>query len=164
MATAIIRDIEQMIIKLLIVGPLMRSLQGGLGDLFGGVTSAGGIAGAVGPTSVGGAPLVPAFAGGTDFAPGGLSLVGERGPELVNLPRGSQVIPNIALRNSGAEGGVTVNMIEDSSRAGQVDKRDNGAGGFDLNVYVDSITAKNAANPGSATSRVLDTRKALARR
>jgi hypothetical protein len=33
------------------------------------------------------------FAGGTNFAPGGLSMVGERGPELVNLPRGSQVIP-----------------------------------------------------------------------
>ena len=36
---------------------------------------------------------VPAFAGGTSFAPGGLALVGERGPELVNLPRGSQVYP-----------------------------------------------------------------------
>ena len=35
-----------------------------------------------------------AYANGTDFAPGGLALVGERGPELVNLPRGSQVIPN----------------------------------------------------------------------
>lgn len=33
------------------------------------------------------------FAGGTNFAPGGLSMVGEQGPELVNLPRGSQVIP-----------------------------------------------------------------------
>ena len=37
---------------------------------------------------------VPGFANGTNFAPGGLSIVGERGPELVNLPRGSQVIPN----------------------------------------------------------------------
>jgi hypothetical protein len=35
----------------------------------------------------------PGFAGGTNFAPGGLALVGEKGPELVNLPRGSQVIP-----------------------------------------------------------------------
>ena len=34
------------------------------------------------------------YAGGTDFAHGGLSLVGERGPELVNLPRGSQVLNN----------------------------------------------------------------------
>ncbi|MDC7224194.1 MAG: hypothetical protein PQJ60_10670 [Spirochaetales bacterium] len=31
------------------------------------------------------------FANGTSSAPGGLSIVGERGPELVNLPTGSQV-------------------------------------------------------------------------
>lgn len=34
------------------------------------------------------------FAGGTDSAPGGMAMVGEKGPEIVNLPRGSQVIPN----------------------------------------------------------------------
>lgn len=34
---------------------------------------------------------IPGFATGTNFAPGGLAMVGERGPELVNLPRGSQV-------------------------------------------------------------------------
>lgn len=34
---------------------------------------------------------LPRFATGTNFAPGGLAWVGERGPELVNLPRGSQV-------------------------------------------------------------------------
>lgn len=32
-----------------------------------------------------------AYATGTNFAPGGLALVGERGPELVHLPRGSKV-------------------------------------------------------------------------
>lgn len=44
---------------------------------------------------------IPGFANGTNFAPGGLAMVGERGPELVNLRRGSQVIPNHKL------GGVT---------------------------------------------------------
>jgi hypothetical protein len=34
-----------------------------------------------------------AFASGTSSAPGGLALVGEQGPEIVNLPAGSQVIP-----------------------------------------------------------------------
>jgi hypothetical protein len=38
-----------------------------------------------------GAATIPGFATGTNFAPGGLALVGEQGPELVNLPRGSQV-------------------------------------------------------------------------
>lgn len=42
------------------------------------------------------------YAMGTSFHPGGLSWVGERGPELVNLPRGAQVLNNsqsIALAN-----------------------------------------------------------------
>src|SRR5690606_38930943 len=47
---------------------------------------------------------IPGLASGTNYAPGGLALVGERGPELVNLPRGSQVIPNHKLGG----GGVTV--------------------------------------------------------
>lgn len=34
------------------------------------------------------------YANGTDFAPGGLALVGERGPEIVSLPRGSAVYPH----------------------------------------------------------------------
>lgn len=48
---------------------------------------------------------IPAHASGTNFAPGGLSLVGERGPELVRLPRGAQVIPNDVLRGLGRTGG-----------------------------------------------------------
>lgn len=40
-------------------------------------------------TTIGGS-----FANGTDFAPGGLALVGERGPEIVSLPRGSTVYPH----------------------------------------------------------------------
>lgn len=45
---------------------------------------------------------IPGFANGTNNAPGGLSLVGERGPELLNIPRGGQVIPNDILRNMTA--------------------------------------------------------------
>ena len=42
---------------------------------------------------IGGLVGIPGFASGTNSAPGGLAMVGERGPELVNLPRGSQVVP-----------------------------------------------------------------------
>lgn len=52
---------------------------------------------------------IPAYAGGTGYHPGGLALVGERGPELVSLPRGSAVTPNHALRGGG--GGVRVEVI-----------------------------------------------------
>lgn len=41
-----------------------------------------------------GSGALPGFAMGTTNAPGGLSWVGENGPELVNLPRGSQVSPS----------------------------------------------------------------------
>lgn len=46
---------------------------------------------------------IPGFATGTNFAPGGLAIVGERGPELVNLPRGSQVVPNHELAGMGGQ-------------------------------------------------------------
>ena len=36
---------------------------------------------------------LPRYAGGTDFHRGGNAIVGERGPEIVNLPRGSRVTP-----------------------------------------------------------------------
>lgn len=43
------------------------------------------------------------FAVGTNYAPGGMALVGERGPEMVSLPRGSQVLP--AAQTSAMLGG-----------------------------------------------------------
>jgi phage-related protein len=49
------------------------------------------------------------YASGTNFAKGGMSLVGEMGPELLNIPRGSQVIPNnksmAMLKNANSSGG-----------------------------------------------------------
>jgi hypothetical protein len=58
---------------------------------------------------------VPAFANGTDFAPGGLSLVGERGVELLNVPRGSQISPNkqteALLSGNGGQLRISVDTI-----------------------------------------------------
>jgi len=69
-----------------------------------------GLLGFIGATIGGGAVIglfnklvssikVPGFALGTNYAPGGLALIGERGPELITLPRGSQVTPNNKLGN-----------------------------------------------------------------
>lgn len=52
------------------------------------------------------------FANGTDSAPGGMSIVGERGPELLNLPRGAQVIPNDILRGLSRGGNTTHSRSE----------------------------------------------------
>lgn len=43
------------------------------------------------PKKIEGVTVIPAFAQGTMSYPGGLGLVGERGPELVSLPRGSRI-------------------------------------------------------------------------
>lgn len=51
------------------------------------------------------------FATGTNFAPGGTALVGEQGPELVNLPRGSQVVPNHKLNGVANNVNITFNGI-----------------------------------------------------
>ncbi|WP_342242637.1 phage tail length tape measure family protein [Ensifer sp. OTU672] len=58
------------------------------------------------------------YANGTNNAPGGLSIVGERGPELLNLPQGSGVMSNHKLmqalndngRQSGPSGAGTLNV------------------------------------------------------
>lgn len=50
---------------------------------------------------------VPGFASGVQNFGGGMAVVGEKGPELVQLPRGSNVIPNSQL---GGAGQTTVNI------------------------------------------------------
>lgn len=56
--------------------------------------------------------FIPKFAGGTDYAPGGLSMVGEYGPEVVDLPRGSRV------RTAAATRALMQNAMGASSGAG----------------------------------------------
>jgi len=72
--------------------------------------AAGGLAAALFTKAIG-AVGVKGFARGTAYAPGGTALVGEQGPELINLPRGSQVFPtpktNAMLSGMGG-GGITV--------------------------------------------------------
>lgn len=45
-------------------------------------------------------PQIPRFATGGIFGDGGMALVGENGPELINLPGGSQISPSSYLPDS----------------------------------------------------------------
>lgn len=91
----------------------LGSIVGGkTGKLFSSLLNIGlqlGKAGAFGSDASSFLNRVPAYANGTNFARGGLSLVGERGPELVNLPRGASVTPNNKL------GGATLVEIVDTT-------------------------------------------------
>lgn len=71
-----------------IFGTSASGQSGGLlGSLFGGIVNAFAPVGA--PMN-----LLPHNAAGNDNWPGGLTWVGENGPEIVNVPRGSQIVPN----------------------------------------------------------------------
>ncbi|MCK1627097.1 hypothetical protein IVA98_29015 [Bradyrhizobium sp. 160] len=89
---------------------------------FGGTTG-GGLLGLFGTGGGGSAPTCssglgagtgglsfPMFADGTDNAPGGWSIVGEKGPELVNLPKGSQVLPNGVMPGASVSAPVNVTI------------------------------------------------------
>ena len=110
-------------------GLASRFLNSGLDALFNGLTGGGKTSFLSG--------IIPGFADGTNFAPGGPALVGERGPEIVNLPRGSQVVPNHMLSQSGQSGG-SQNVNVQSDIKVSVDKDGN------LQAYVTNQSAQIA--------------------
>jgi phage-related protein len=62
------------------------------------------------------------FASGTDFAPGGMALVGEQGPELVSLPTGSKVMDAKKTTQSLSGNGRSVH-IENLNVSNEMDLR-----------------------------------------
>lgn len=91
-------------------GNLFGAINKGIGNSIIGLVEGainGALAGLPGKPHVG----LPRFAAGTDFAPGGAALVGERGPEIVNLPRGSQVVPNDKIGGTGTVVNVTFSGV-----------------------------------------------------
>ena len=85
-----------------IVSSIINTAQGvtkafAQGGIFGYITGALIAAAGAAQIALISSQQIPAYAMGTNYASGGLSLVGERGAELLNIPRGSQVIPNHKL-------------------------------------------------------------------
>lgn len=180
MAIAFARAVEQMIIKIMIVEPLLRSLQGllssGLGGLGISLPGLGNNGALTGQDAALNSSIFPGYgsgiganAAGTDYWRGGLTEVNERGGEIMDLPNGTRIIPHdvsmaMAAGNDNRSPTVNLYLVEDSSRAGQTEQKTNSQGGVDLTAFVDSITAKNVGNPGSRTSQVLDQRRRVATR
>lgn len=116
----LLQDIARTILHQTVTAPLQKFVSGQVSSLF------------------------PGFASGTDYAPGGLAIVGEQGPELVNLPRGSQVIPN----GRGMASGVSVN-IQNIDARGSTDPAATAA------------AVRRAVNASVATIRDMKTRGKL---
>ncbi|WP_313760165.1 tape measure protein [Rhizobium sp.] len=100
-----------------------------------------------------GGKKIPGFASGTNFAPGGLAMVGEKGPELVNLPRGSQVIPNVSLPKVGKAMGSSVSAPVSIS----IDAR--GADAEGLARVNQELARLKAEIPGTVVTTVKDAQK-----
>lgn len=69
--------------------------------------------------------FIPGFASGTPFAPGGPALVGEQGPEIVNLNRGDTVTPTsatIKALGGGGRGGTHIEVTQVVSLQANGDK------------------------------------------
>lgn len=83
-------------------------------DMIRGIQSkAGGIGGAIkqGISNIlpeGVRKLIPGFANGVRNFGGGLAVVGEKGPELVNLPKGADVFTNQESRQMVGGAGITI--------------------------------------------------------
>ena len=107
----IIKDVMAQMFKLYLLQKLTGVMFGGGGTKIGPVRADG------------------SFANGGTTPKDGTFLVGERGPELVNLPGGSNITPNHEL------GGVTVNVINNSSAGVEVQESNNG----DINVVISQI-------------------------
>jgi len=110
--SSVLRSFQQLIAQLLakklamaILGLFSGGAAAGAAGLAG-ISASGGAAGAA-ASSFG---LFFGHAQGTNNAPGGLSLVGERGPELLNLPRGAGVFSN-SLIGAALRGGQSERVV-----------------------------------------------------
>jgi len=81
-----------------------------------------------------GAASVGARATGGHVSASAPYLVGERGPEMFVPHTAGSIVPN----NRMGGGGITVNLIEDKSRAGQTEERSNN-GAREMDVFVADI-------------------------
>lgn len=98
---------------------------------------------------------MPGFASGTSFAPGGMALVGEAGPEIVNLPKGSKVIPS---PRSAA-------MLGNAAAAMAAGARGRDRGGQTFNITVNgAMNARDARETGAQIALAAQRRLAGAAR
>lgn len=170
LASSVIRDIEQMIIKLTIVGPLMRSLQSGLGSL-----GLGNIFGSVGAT----AAAVPSFAIGGFTGVGGrhqAAGVVHRGEYVMDAGTTSRLgIPFLDKLRGYADGGAVgfprisasdnprssgsgdISIVVNNNTPAKVSSREvvDGRGNRSLQFTIDDAIASNMSRPGSATRSAL---------
>ncbi|MGI4880964.1 MAG: phage tail length tape measure family protein, partial [Janthinobacterium lividum] len=109
---SVLHDIENELIKLAAINPIKNWLNGSslptlssLGGLFGGGDPISGGIGSLVSSNSAISIAAPAlhFAAGSEYTPGGRAWVDENGPEEIDLPTGSRVLPASAVRAMQAQ-------------------------------------------------------------
>lgn len=105
---------------------------------------------------------IPGFESGTAYAPGGLARINERGRgEIVDLPRGSRVIPHdVSMRMaSNPMPAPTLNINSTIINNADVDvtrrQQDDGVGGVREEIIIERRVAAAISRPGSAANKEL---------
>mgnify|MGYP001143553318 CR=1 FL=1 len=172
MSNLILHELARIAIKKAILGPIAGMLGGG-SSLFNplgafGHAAGGYISGPGGPRS----DSIPARLSNGEYVVNARATAQHRDLlDAINFGKGfaaggyvgTPAMPRVAAGGRSSVPRITVNLIESSTRAGEV-QQSSGNGQINIEAFVDSITAKNVANPGSATNRTLSERGRLARR
>lgn len=170
------------------VGTIFKNVFGGFGDIIKGVADLlGGFIGKIGKagskllglnknaagtsalsgvaasapaprTGRGSGGGIPAFAGGVKNFGGGLALVGEKGPELVTLPRGSDVLPADETKSLISPLNSITTAIYNNSTTNNTSTKNGGkVGNFDitLNIYTNSDKPQEIASASKNALREL---------
>ncbi len=90
-----LKDVFKNVVASMLADITRLNLQRALGGAF--ANFGGGNLASIASSTIASNPML--FAEGTDNAPGGMAWVGEKGPELMNVPKGAQIIPNDILRS-----------------------------------------------------------------
>jgi len=175
MGLSIVKAIEEMIIKLYIVTPLMRALQLAAGGIFsGGAGTTVGIdglaaihhtGGMVGDPGMPSRYISPAYFDDAPRFHGG-GIVGDEVPIIAK--KGEEVgWPDQLARKYGSAAPstqVSVNVMNFGNDNVSVNQKQNGNGGIDLEVMVGQAAASQMAKRGSALRQVTDNRAIVATR
>ena len=143
-ATSVLGDIKQEMLKLALINPLKNAMfGGGAPTLFGG--GGGGIGGLLGGVVSLFGGKAPGSAVGTEHWGGGYTWLAENGPELVSLPQGSKVTPAAKTRrmmesnSKPTSNNVTYNIDATGADAAGLARLEAKIGEIERNRYSDTL-------------------------